>query len=127
MAAERVALEGVVVLLVEDNPLVRRALARTLAAVGCTVVESPDAQDARRRLEEGFAPAVLLTDIRMAGDLDGIELARWAAAHRPAVRVLLQSGHTEATELPFPVLRKPFGLEELHDALTRLLGDSQRA
>lgn len=123
MVADRLRLDGVHVLLVEDNPLVRRALARTLSALGCEVVESADAYDARRRLEEGLAPAVLLTDVRMSGDLDGIELARWVSAHRPAVRVLLQSGHTDATALPFSVLRKPFGLDELRAALARLLRD----
>lgn len=121
MVAERSAPAGSSVLLVEDNALVRRALARTLLAIGCSVVEAADASDARRRLEAGLAPRVLLTDIRMGGTLDGLELARWAADHHPAVRVLLQSGHTDATALGFPVLRKPFGLDELQAALAQLL------
>lgn len=121
MAAEPIALEGARVLLVEDNALVRRALARTLHTIGCAVVEAAGVDEARRLLDSGLQPSVLLTDIRMGGALDGVELARWAAAHRPEVRVLLQSGHTDARSLEFPVLRKPFGMDELQDALTRLL------
>lgn len=121
MGAEPAPLDGTVVLLVEDNELVRRALARTLAAVGCIVVEALDAHDAQRRLEAGLAPAVLLTDVRMGGDLDGVALARWVAEHRPGVRVLFQTGDADATDLPFPVLRKPFGLEELQHVLAGLL------
>lgn len=123
MGAEPGPLDGTCVLLVEDNALVRLALVRTLTALGCSVVEAIDAPDAQRRLEDGLAAAVLLTDIRMKGDLDGVELARWVAARRPEIRVLLQTGHTDATDLPFPVLRKPFGLEDLERAITSLLRD----
>lgn len=83
------------VLLVEDDHLVRRAALRTLREYGYQVREYASAE---ALLEEDqdtiLAAALLLSDVRLGG-LDGISLASEMRVHRPDLPVLLMSGYVE--------------------------------
>jgi PAS domain S-box-containing protein len=82
------------VLLVEDDPLVRRVTARTLRSAGYAVVEATDGSDALRVAAEGPAPDLLVTDLVMP-HMGGEALAARFRADHPDARVLLISGYTD--------------------------------
>lgn len=113
---------GLSTLLVEDNERLRRVLELSLAEIGFEVRSAPNGDAARQILEGGHCPSLLFTDIRMPGQLNGVQLASWAQAHCPDLRVLLQTGYVEEDARPFPVLRKPFTADELIEAIQSALG-----
>ena len=84
------------VLLVEDDSAMRRIVAKQLAELGYTVTEANSAAAAMDILDDGAAFDLLLTDVVMPGDMDGIELAAAAALRCPGMKVLLMSGFSEA-------------------------------
>jgi CheY-like chemotaxis protein len=112
----------VTVLVVDDDPAVRRMLGRMLLAEGFTVVEAADGVEALDQV--GRHPvAVVVTDVRMPR-LGGHELARRLAAEWPRIRLLLVSAFPgELTDLPNRVMTKPFRPEEFV-AIVRSLADS---
>ena len=66
---------GETILLVEDTPLVRRAVARMLGDLGYRVIAAADAEEALNVIEGAVAGSTLLfTDIMLPGALDGDEL-----------------------------------------------------
>ena len=85
-------LSGIRVLLVDDEEMIRRPMARFLARRGAEVTEAVDGVQALERLA-GFEPHVILADLRMPR-MDGAELYTRLQAERPALaeRVLFLSG-----------------------------------
>jgi CheY-like chemotaxis protein len=81
-----------VVLLVEDEPLVRMLGVDVLEDAGFTVVEAANASEALRALETRTDVRVLFTDVNMPGELDGLELARVVHQRWPDIRLLIASG-----------------------------------
>ena len=119
-------LDGVHVLLVEDNPEVASATQAVLESVGGRVTRASDADDARRLLRShGDAIDIVLTDIVMPGSMNGIQLAREIGRERPVLPVVLTSGYSEeaseAASLGQDVLAKPASPEALIGALRRRL------
>jgi two-component system, response regulator PdtaR len=99
------------VLIVDDDPLVRLVLRETLLDEGYDVCEATDATEALAvvGLHEGIE--VVVSDIEMPGDFNGISLSWKLTSTMPGVRVILLSGRTfpAKDELPLGVrfLRKP--------------------
>jgi len=125
-------LADTVVLLVEDDPLVRRSMERTLQSVGCTVSSVHGGEQAlnlfRERVEGPEAFSVLMTDLTMPGRYDGVQLLRRIRELDPDIPAVLCSGvlHrsniTEYRDAGFQtILRKPFGVPEIVSALTEAL------
>ncbi|KSB87508.1 hypothetical protein AS593_17725 [Caulobacter vibrioides] len=116
-------LAGVRVLLVEDDASVRAITEGALSELGCVVVTAEHGPAALARLETEPAFDVLLSDLVMPGGVSGVELGRIVAQRTPETAVLLTTGYAgdrlaAALEgLPWPVLRKPFRIEQLHRAL----------
>ena len=122
------------ILVVDDEPGVRRFVADALHSNGYDVATARDGREALAALYgDSRSPALLLTDIDMPG-MSGVELAARIRADRPAIRVVLMTGREasaaqarEHTELVEGVLVKPFGLAELlrvvMDALSRSVAD----
>lgn len=108
------------ILLVEDHLSLRRILVRTLTSAGFQVTAAENGDQARQMLENGTLPDVLLSDIRMPGTLDGIQLARWVRINRPGIAIILQSAYSEYRTDEFKVVQKPFGAEELIAALLEM-------
>ncbi len=112
-------------LLVEDEPAVRRLLSRTLRKHGYRVFEAEDGVAGLAVAEsEGDAIDLLVTDLVMP-NLGGLELASKLQAQRPDLRVLFLSGHAAPDESGVEhriqharFLQKPFDdealLQELH-------------
>jgi signal transduction histidine kinase len=114
------------VLLVEDNDRLRRVLELALAEIGFEVTAAASGDAARELLTRGPYPTLLFSDIRMAGNLNGVQLAAWASQRCPELRVLLQTGYAEEDAGRFDVLRKPFTAEELVDAIARVMSKDGR-
>jgi CheY-like chemotaxis protein len=90
--AEKDAARRPVVLVVEDEILMRSAVAEELREAGFTVLEAADALEAMAVLASGDPVDAVFTDIQMPGPMDGLGLAQWIGRHRPGLCVLLTSG-----------------------------------
>lgn len=111
------------VLLVDDHPQLRRLLALTMEGEGFAVTQADTADQALKMLEDGLTPDLLVSDVRVPGNINGLELARSARRMLPSIRVLLQTGFTDLKVSEFRVLHKPFNPTELADCLREVLGD----
>ncbi|SCY92730.1 Response regulator receiver domain-containing protein [Microvirga guangxiensis] len=85
-----------VVLLVEDEPLVRMTAADELEEADFQVLEAANADVAMAVLEaRSDEVQVLFTDVHMPGSMDGMELAEQVHARWPHVRLLISSGYAQ--------------------------------
>lgn len=124
---------GEIVLVVEDNAALRRVAVRQLTQLGYAVCEAENASEAVNLLEAEPGIDLLFTDVVMPGDIDGIELARFAVQRRAPMKVLLTSGFSGTKingdgGLPpnTRLLSKPYRKEELARALRDALGAQRR-
>jgi len=86
---------GETVLLVEDAPLVRRAVTRMLSDLGYQVLAAADAEEALKIIEGAAQIDLLFTDVMLPGALDGNELGAVVRQLRPGIPVLCTSGYSE--------------------------------
>lgn len=100
--------------------LVRKLLVRALTSAGYTVIAAEDGDEALGILEGGTSAEVLLSDIRMPGSIDGLQLARWVQRNRPTMAILLQTAYPDRDTGEFAVLRKPFSGDELILAIQKI-------
>ena len=114
------------VLLVEDDPDVRRVIRLQLVALGYPVIEADHAADALLLLASVPTVGILISDMVMPGGMDGRTLCLEARQSAPHVKSLLISGYADQyaappDSAPFPqLLKKPFTSHELQHALDRL-------
>jgi PAS domain S-box-containing protein len=110
------------VLLVEDNPEVASVSTALLEQLGYTVRKVADADAALREIERDGIDLVF-SDIIMPGKMDGLGLARRLKEIRPEVPILLATGYSDAAvnvRGHFPILRKPYEIHQLSDAIAKL-------
>lgn len=81
-----------IVLVVDDEPLIRMNAADMLADAGWTALEAADADEALEVLRAHPEVTVLFTDINMPGTMDGLDLARRVHQLRPDVHLVITSG-----------------------------------
>lgn len=114
-----------VVLLVDDEDLIRTSTAQMLADLGYVVVEANSARAALRLLDDARVD-LIITDHLMPG-MTGTELAREAQGHRPNLPVLIISGYADLEDVApdLPRLTKPFLEAELAGALAALARNGQ--
>ncbi|HET9707699.1 MAG TPA: PAS domain S-box protein [Gemmatimonadales bacterium] len=120
------------ILLVEDEPALRRAIERMLARLEYRVTVAASGDEALDAVaSQRLKPDVLLTDMVMPGMKTG-ELVERLLAIQPNVKVLRMSGYTAeevaspaSPESGTPFLRKPFSVDELAAAVQAVL-DSGR-
>ena len=113
------------ILLAEDDDSLRGFLARALERAGYEVVACADGDEAAANLTEDWD--LLLTDIVMPG-LDGIEVARQAAARQPGLRIMFITGFAAValaagSQAPAgaKVLSKPIHLREIVSEVERMI------
>jgi two-component system cell cycle sensor histidine kinase/response regulator CckA len=124
---------GETVLLVEDDPAVRRTAAEILSCAGYEVLAAPSGADALQvATEQKGRVDLLLTDVVMPG-ITGPELARQFSRQFPGIPILYMSGYTDdALEKhgvrgrAARVLQKPFTHESLARAVQEALGPVRR-
>jgi len=101
-----------VVLVVDDDPLVRVHSLFALEDAGYEVVEAGNAADALACLERRPDIGALFTDIRMPGSLDGVALANVVHERRPDIAILVTSGAEDVADGTLPAtanfVRKPY-------------------
>ena len=118
------------ILMVEDDHLVRSHVSEMLKTLGYQVTEASNGQEALSALRDGEDFALLFTDIMLPGGLNGQELAEAAAELRPEMAILMTSGYSRdllknrrSGGHGFPVLNKPYRINELAIMLRRALSD----
>ncbi len=110
------------VLLVEDNPDVAGASTGLLEQLGYSVRWAPNAEVALEEIEHDGIDLVF-SDIVMPGRLDGLGLARIVRQRYPGLPILLATGYSEAAQnvrADFAILRKPYRVNELSQAIAAL-------
>jgi two-component system, response regulator PdtaR len=114
-----------IVLIVEDEGLVRQMSADQLADAGYQVLEAANSREAITILESGVGVSVLFTDVNMPGEFDGLELARVVHDRWPRVRLLVTSGgaRTGAHDVPDDgrFISKPYSLSRMCSVVDELV------
>src|SRR5512140_2219193 len=101
-----------VVLVVEDEFLLRMDAVDMIAEAGFEVLEAGNADEAIGILESRRDITVVFTDIQMPGSMDGLKLARAVRGRWPPVKIIATSGHLHLGETDLPeggrFLPKPY-------------------
>ncbi|QOY72400.1 response regulator [Pseudomonas sp. OST1909] len=116
------------VLLVEDDVFLRSVMAEAITILGLVVTDCPSADQALNALE-GLKPfSLVITDVRMPGRLDGLDVAQAIWSRWPEVPVIIMSANTVLAPGFLPsnakFLTKPVHLSSLHGAMAELLPEA---
>jgi CheY-like chemotaxis protein len=98
-----------VVLVVEDEMLLRMRAVDMVEDAGYTSVEAVDADEAVAILESRSDIALLLTDIQMPGSMDGLGLAHAVCKRWPPIKIILVSGQLKLPNIDIPANSRFFG------------------
>src|SRR3979490_2724477 len=113
-----------VVLIVEDELLLRMNAVEMIEAAGFATVEAGNADQAIDVLESRCDITVVFTDIQMPGSMDGLKLARAVRGRWPPIKIVATSGHLDVRETDLPegcrFLPKPYSLVQLMGVLREL-------
>ncbi|MGH6706446.1 MAG: ATP-binding protein [Sphingomicrobium sp.] len=121
------------ILVVEDNPNVRKTVIRQLHDLGYGSVEAESGAQALQLVAEGLTFDLLLTDVVMPGGMTGYQLADQLRQARPQTKVLFTSGYTElarSADQPArkdPLLSKPYRKQDLGRAVRAALDQARSA
>ena len=117
-----------VILIVEDEALLRLTTIGTLEDAGYQVLEARDADEAIAILEKRSDIRLVFTDIQMPGAMDGLKLAAFIRDRWPPVKLVLTSGNfrPEAGSLPEGArfILKPYSENNLIELLHTSLAES---
>ena len=117
-----------VILLVEDDVLVRFTTAEVLRDGGFDVLEAVDSSEALALLSTGHPLDLVITDIRMPGHMDGMQLANVLKNARPNLPVALLSSHLERPDHSADIfISKPYDPDKLVEVVKRLIGAEWRS
>ena len=118
--------EKAVILVVEDEAIIRMGAVQMMEAAGYTVVEALNAHDAMAVLENRTDVRAVFTDINMPGTWDGMRLARMVRDRWPPIHLIVTSGliSPDINDLPprGRFIRKPYDPEHVIAAIRELLG-----
>lgn len=116
-----------VILVVEDEVLVRSVVAAYLRECGFDVIEAGGAEEAIRVLQAEIRVDIVFSDVNMPGSMDGFGLAQWVRRERPWLKVILTSGAARTAQAAGdlcesgPILAKPYDHAELEQHIRALL------
>ena len=103
-----------VCLVVDDEPVIRKYLRLILQRIGIQSIQADNAVEALRILQKhGDQISLVITDIKMPGDMDGIDLASSVQNSFSNLPVILISGFVDQVLAGFTFLREPFMADEL--------------
>jgi two-component system, response regulator PdtaR len=112
-----------VVLIVEDEALIRMNAIEMIETAGFDVVEATDADHAIAVLEKRNDIHLIFTDIDMPGSMDGLKLAHFVKGRWPPIKIIATSGHAKIEQDALPdgsrFLPKPYSAA----AITRVMHD----
>jgi CheY-like chemotaxis protein len=126
LAATRQTPGMAVILVVEDEALIRMVIADYLRDTGYDVVETRTADEAVVLMVNGLRVDAVFSDVNLPGAMNGIGLARWLRSHQPQIPILLTSGAITAQGMPAELrgtelLLKPYDLDEVVRRIAPLL------
>ncbi len=98
-----------VILIVDDEPLLRMLAVEIVEEAGYIVLEAQDADEAIIILESRLDIVLLLTDINMPGSMDGLKLAHTVRHRWPPVKIIVVSGQMKLSESDLPSGSRFFG------------------
>lgn len=117
-----------VVLIVEDEPVIRMILRDYLEGEGYHVLVAEDGEQAFEILASKPHLDLIVTDFRLPGGISGVQIAEPAVKLRPDLKVIFISGYPaeireSGSPIAFqaPILGKPFDLDSLRDQIQALL------
>lgn len=115
------------VLVVEDEILMRWTVAEALQEAGFDVVEAGSAIEAISILEKRADIHAVFTDIQMPGSIDGLKLAHLISFRWPPIRIIATSGQLKLRDDDLPeggrYLQKPYPMADLTDLLGEMMGN----
>jgi CheY-like chemotaxis protein len=119
-----------VVLVVEDEMLLRMRAVDMVEDAGFTSVEAVDADEAVAILEARSDIALLFTDIQMPGSMDGLKLAHAVRERWPPIKIILVSGQLRLANADIPAdsrfFGKPLEAEEMIAEMRNLIGQARQ-
>jgi CheY-like chemotaxis protein len=115
-----------VVLIVEDEMMLRMRAVDMVEDAGYTPVEALDAAEAVAILESRPDVALMCTDIQMPGQMDGVELAHTVHERWPKIKIIVVSGQLKLPDLDLPprsrFLGKPLDAVEVIAEMRDMIG-----
>lgn len=119
------AAEANVVLVVEDESLIRMLLADAFEDAGFVVIEADGADEAISIFATRQDIQAVVTDLRMPGTMDGLGLAEWMCEHAPSVPIVITSGFatrpdTGINPCVVHIVTKPYKPSDVIDLVTEL-------
>ena len=115
-----------VVLVVEDEMLLRMRVVDMVEDAGYISVEAVDADNALAILQSRSDIALLLTDIQMPGSMNGLELAHAVHDRWPPIKIILESGQLQLSSAEIPkdsrFFAKPLSSDEIIAEMRDMLG-----
>ncbi len=115
-----------VVLVVEDEMLLRMRAVDMVEDAGYTSLEAVDADEAVAILESRSDIALMLTDIQMPGSMDGLKLAHAVRERWPPIKIILVSGQAKPATTDIPAdsrfYGKPLEAKEMIAEMQNMIG-----
>ncbi|WP_249780793.1 response regulator [Bradyrhizobium sp. dw_78] len=102
MMALRPSATPQIVLVVEDEMLLRMQAVNMVEDAGYSSIETVDADEAFAVLKSRADIALLFTDVQMPGSMDGLQLAHEVSKHWPAIKIILVSGQLKLSGNDMP-------------------------
>jgi PAS domain S-box-containing protein len=128
-AVPHAAARELAILLVDDEPELRRLGERILSRRGHAVTAVADAAEARAAMQTN-AFDIMVTDLVMPGSEDGVSLSHWATETRPAMKIINVSGYSKKSmsqKLPWLFLQKPYLPQQLIDIVEGAMAGSSQS
>ncbi len=113
------------ILVVEDEVLIRLMIADVLMQAGFQVIQAASADEALKVLHSSVEIDVIVTDVRMPGSLNGLELASRVRTNWPALKIVIVSGECPAALTGVSadaLIGKPFHPRDVVNRVKQLLG-----
>jgi len=113
------------VLVVEDETLIRMDAVEAIEAAGFDVIEAASSDQAIAILEQRSDIRLIFTDVHMPGSMDGLKLAHFVKGRWPPIKIITTSGHARIAQSDLPAgsrfLSKPYAAGEITSAIDRLI------
>lgn len=114
-----------VVLIVEDESLIRANAVDMVEDAGFEAIAAADADEAIRILESRNDIRAVFTDIQMPGSMDGLRLARVVRNRWPPIALIVASGHQKVLDSDLPTggrfVPKPYAAKQIEAVLQQLI------
>jgi CheY-like chemotaxis protein len=119
---------GVTVLVVEDEILLRMDIVQSLEDEGFRVFEAANADDAIAILTAQSEIRLMFTDIDMPGSMDGLKLATAVRDRWPPIKIIVTSGHRHMSDSTLPVagrfFHKPYNASQIIRVMREMVASS---